>query len=108
MSWRVNQVQDILLPISLILHLDGMTLNRDTTFTFKIHIIKHLTFSYLNRVGCLQQPVGKGRFAVIYMGYNAKVSYMIHALSFIFNMQRYNKKRIQSNNLAFFCNYITC
>ena len=48
MSRGINQVQDILLTLIHIFHLDGMTLNRNASFTLQIHIIEHLTFSDLN------------------------------------------------------------
>ena len=57
MSRGVNQVKYILLPVALILHLDGMTLNGNTALALKIHIVKHLSLRNLNGVGTFQQTV---------------------------------------------------
>ena len=59
-SRSVNKIQDIILIIlRLIIHLNGMTLNRDSTLTLKIHIIQHLPLGNLNRMRFLQQAVGE-------------------------------------------------
>ena len=43
MSWGINQIQDILLAVlSLIIKAHRGCFDRDTTFTLKVHIIKHL------------------------------------------------------------------
>ena len=76
-SRSVNQVQDILLALVHILHLDGMALDGDTSLLFQIHIIQHLSFGYLDGIGELQQAVGQSRFAMIDMGYDTKVTYIL-------------------------------
>ena len=58
MSRSVNQVQDILLAIKRILHLNGVTLDGDAALLFQIHIVEHLAFGYLNGIRALQQSVG--------------------------------------------------
>ena len=77
-SRSVDQVQNILLALISILHLDGVTLDGDTTFTLQVHIIEHLSFGHLYSLSKLQQTVCQSRLAVINMGNNAKISYMIH------------------------------
>ena len=67
MSRCVNQVQDkllslvfFLLTIIHMLHLDGMTLDGDTTFLLQVHVIKHLTLGDLDGLGFLQESVSQG------------------------------------------------
>lgn len=47
-SRSVNQIQYILLSPILVLHLDGMALDRNTSLLFQVHIVKHLPFGYLD------------------------------------------------------------
>ena len=56
----INQVEYILLPLIVILHLDSMAFDRDPSFLLQVHIIKHLPRGHLNGVGKLQQAVGQG------------------------------------------------
>ena len=65
-SGRVNQVQDILLPLELILvaiirmlHLDGMTLDGDAAFLLQVHVVQHLSLRNLDGVSPFQQSVGQ-------------------------------------------------
>ena len=58
-SRSINQVQDILLPVALILHLYSVALNGNATFALQIHVVEHLTFSHLNGLRILQQTVGE-------------------------------------------------
>ena len=47
MSRSINQIKYIFFaPVSKV-HLDGMTFNRDATFPFKVHIVKHLRLHFL-------------------------------------------------------------
>jgi hypothetical protein len=61
-----------------IFHLDGVTFNGYTSFTLQVHIIEHLTFGYLNGLGCFQQTVGQCRLTVVDVCNNAKVPYLLH------------------------------
>ena len=68
----VNQVKDILFTFVVVLHLDSVALDGDTSLLLQIHIIKHLPVSHLNSVG--------------------KVVYILHAeflLFYLFGVQRY-------------------
>ena len=56
----VNQVKDILFTFVVVLHLDSVALDGDTSLLLQIHIIKHLPVSHLNSVGKLQQAVCQG------------------------------------------------
>ena len=41
-SRSINQVQDILLTLIIILHLDSMALDCDTSLLLQVHVVKHL------------------------------------------------------------------
>lgn len=77
MSRSVNKIENVVAIGSVKLHLNGMTLNGDATFAFQIHIVEHLPFGNLYGSGALQKPVGKGRLAVINVGYDAEVAYFV-------------------------------
>ena len=58
MSRSVNQIKSIWFSFIGIFHLNGMTFDCNATFTFQIHIIQHLPFSYLYCFGKFKQTVG--------------------------------------------------
>ena len=74
MPGGVYQVQ----LIALILHLYRVTLYGDASFLLQVHIIEHLTLSHLNRFRVLQQAVCQSTLSVVYVGYDAKVAYILH------------------------------
>jgi hypothetical protein len=47
----------------------------------------------LDGLGALQQTVGQGALAVIDMGYDAKIPYMVHSCIVISKCKSSNKKR---------------
>jgi len=57
-----------------------MALDGDPSFTLKVHVIEHLSLHVLraHRVGVFKQTVGKRRLAVVDMGYDAEISYILH------------------------------
>ena len=57
-----------------------MTLDGYATFLLQIHVVQHLTLGYLDGIGMLQQPVGQGRLAMVYVCYYAKVPYILHSV----------------------------
>lgn len=59
---------------------DGLRFDGDTAFPFDVHIVKQLVFVFpvADHAAELDQPIGQGGFAVIDMGYNTEISYMIH------------------------------
>ena len=77
MSRGVNEIQTVVLAIQTIVHLNGVTLDGDASFFFKVHVIKHLTFRHLDGLGVFQQTVGKGALSVVDVGNDAKVSDVI-------------------------------
>ena len=88
MPRSVDQVEGI----SLVLHLNSVTFDRDTTLFFQIHIVQYLVLHLPNihRPGDLQHTIRQGTLTVVNMRNNTKISYFFH-------------KRLQSYN--FFCTY---
>ena len=77
-SRSVDKVQNVCLTVMLILHLDGMTLDGYASLSLQIHVVKHLALSYLDCLRMLQQSVGKRRLAMVDVGNNTEISYIIH------------------------------
>ena len=81
MSGSVNQIEGKRLPIGAgIIKLDSVAFDRDTTFTFQVHIVKGLGhhIPHGDCLGDLKQAVRQGAFTVIYMGNDAKVADILH------------------------------
>ena len=55
-----------------------MALDGDTALTLEVHIVEHLSFGNLYGLRTLQQSVGEGRFAMVDVGDDAEVAYMLH------------------------------
>jgi hypothetical protein len=55
-----------------------VTLDGDTALTLQIHIVEHLSLSNLYGFSVLKQSVCQSRLAVVNVGYDAEISYMIH------------------------------
>ena len=90
MPRSVDKVEHISLAVYDVFHLYGMALDSDTSLSFEIHVVEHLCFHVLcgNGLGVFEQTVGKGRFAVVDMGYDAEVPDIFHS-HFIIHLQRY-------------------
>ena len=78
MSRSVNKIENKFLSSGCVFHLYGMTFNGNAPLPFKVHVVEHLPLCYLYRLGMFKQAVGQGRLAMIYMRYDAEISYMIH------------------------------
>ena len=81
MSWGVDKVEGVVLAIARhIVHLNGVRLDSNTLLALEIHVVKHLRLhlSLIQSVGSLQQTICQGRFTVVNMGYNAKISNVLH------------------------------
>jgi len=78
MSRRVNQVQCVF----LVFHPDRLQFDGDAPFPLQIHGVEKLFlhFALFNSFGDFQHPVGEGRFSVVYMGNDTKVSDIFHML----------------------------
>ncbi len=84
-SRSVNKVQDIFtlihyIAIVIIFHLDGMTLDGDSTLLLKVHIVEHLSLSNLNGISLLKQSVCQSGFTMVDVSYNTEVTYIFHSL----------------------------
>jgi hypothetical protein len=55
-----------------------VALDGDASFLLEVHVVEHLSLSYLYGLGMLQQSVGKCRLTVVDVGYYAEVAYMVH------------------------------
>jgi hypothetical protein len=78
MSRSVNEVESVSLAIAHIFHLDGMAFDGNATLTLEVHVIEHLTFCYLDGVCPFEETVGQCALAMVYMGYDTKVTNMFH------------------------------
>ena len=80
MARSVDKVQSLGFTLVRVLHLDGMALDSDATLALKIHVVKHLVDEFLvvERVSQFQKAVGQGRFAVVDMRDDAKISDVFH------------------------------
>jgi hypothetical protein len=58
-----------------------MTFDRDTTLTFKIHVVQQLVLflTSRNRSGMVEQSIGKRAFPVIDVRNDAKVANVLHS-----------------------------
>lgn len=57
-----------------------MAFDRNTAFSFQVHIIQHLGLEVplVYGLGKLQQPVGQRTFAVVNMGNDAEIADVFH------------------------------
>jgi hypothetical protein len=85
MARSVDKVQFIFLTIlARIGKVDCLALDRDAALTLDIHIVENLVakLTVFDKIRMLDQAVGKRRFSVVYMSYDAEVPYLFHVLSF--------------------------
>ena len=81
MARRVYEIQRVGLSVfGGIRETDSLALNCYSSLSFNIHVVQELVFKFTVRdqVTQLDHSIGKGRFAMIDMGYNAKVSNIFH------------------------------
>ena len=66
--------------IHLIVHLNGMALDRYTSLSFQVHIVQDLILQIFagDGVGIFEQPIGQGTLAVVDMCNNAEVADILH------------------------------
>ena len=85
MAWRINQVKNILLSLVFVFHLDGVRFDRNPSLPFQIHIVQQLIllFSGSYCSGKVQQAIGKGAFAMVDVGDDAKIPNVFHSLIFL-------------------------
>ena len=81
MAGGVDQVQLVVDPFVMKIHLDGVALDRDAAFPLQVHVVEHLVLHVLagDGAGDLQQPVGQGALTMVDMGDNAEIADVLHA-----------------------------
>ena len=77
-SRRVNEIENVLLPLQAVLHLYGMTLDGDAALLFQVHIVEHLPLGHGDGLSVLQQTVCQSALPVVDMGYDAEVANVLH------------------------------
>ena len=82
-SRRVDEVQAVGFAFVHVFHLYGVALDGDAPFAFQVHIIEHLPLRHLDGVGKFEQSVGQGTFAVVNVGDDAEVAYMLHGVEIL-------------------------
>ena len=82
----------------------------NTLLAFEIHIIEYLRLhlTLIERIGHLEQSVGKRRFAVVDMGNYTKIPYILHSgrkyTYFVINTKVLTKNRVVT--ISYFCNFV--
>ena len=77
MTRRIYQINNIVLAIiRLIIEPDCLQLNGNTPFPFQLHIIKYLVYHlpFGKGAGVFQNTVSQGRFSMVDMRYNTKIT----------------------------------
>jgi hypothetical protein len=83
MSGGINQIEFVFFsPFTGIRKGDGMALDGDPPFLFKVHGVQNLMakLALADHSRMLDKAIGKGRFAVIDMGDDAEVAYLWHSV----------------------------
>lgn len=80
MPGSINQIQNILLSIVKIVHLNRMAFDRNAPFPFQVHVVKHLCLkvSFRNCVSHLKKAISQGAFPMINMGYDTEITDVFH------------------------------
>ncbi len=84
MPRRVNEIQSISFTVlALVGKANSLALDRDAAFPFNVHVVEDLIFlgAGIRNPRIVDQTVGQGGFAVINMGYNTEVTYVIRHLA---------------------------
>ena len=89
MPRSVDQIQIVMLAILIVIHLDGVALDRNAPFAFQIHVVEHLSLHVLGvyRARAFQQSVGKRALAMVDMCDDAEIAYILHCLFSCIKMQ---------------------
>ena len=75
-SGRIDEVQLEVLPVVVVVHRDGRSLDRNSTLSFEIHGIEQLiaSLTLADRLGRLEQAVGQGAFPMVDVGNDGEVA----------------------------------
>ncbi len=76
----IDQVEDVLLPVQGVVHLDRLALDGDAAFALQVHVIQVLGLHVAvgDGAGHLQQAVGQGALAVVDVGDDAEIADVLH------------------------------
>jgi hypothetical protein len=66
----------------LMLHLDGVAFDGYPPFSFQLHVVQHLILKipFIQGPGGHQQAIGQRALAMIDVGYDAEITYLIHGV----------------------------
>src|SRR4030043_631252 len=81
MTWRVDQIENILLSVSGVIgKRNGLTLDGDPPLALDVHVIQDLILevSLINQTRILNEAVCKGRFSMVNVCDDAEVTYVFH------------------------------
>ena len=80
MPRSIDKVKDIFFALVFIVHLDSVGFYGNSSLLFQIHIIKSLRLQLplCHCISILQKSVCQGRFTVVNMCNDAKISYIFH------------------------------
>ena len=89
-SRRVDQVEHVPLAVARgVFHLDGVALDGDALLAFEVHVVEYLRLhlALVQGVGFFQQPVGQRAFAVVDVGDDAKIAYVLHVNPLVLSLR---------------------
>ena len=97
---RVNKVENVLLALVVVLHLDGVALDGNAALAFQVHVVEHLILeiAVAHGLGILQQTVGQRALAVINMRNNTEISNIFHKAA---KIRKISVSRIQAGITRF-------
>ena len=73
---RIDHVQDVFLAVFFVHHADGVSLDGNAAFAFKVHVVQELVghLVFRDRLGQFDHAVCKCRFTVVNVGDDAEIS----------------------------------
>ena len=79
-AWGVDEIEHVFFAVLLIIHLDGVALDGDSSFSFEIHVVEDLRLHILRLDGfcVLEEAVGESALAVVDVGYDAEIPNIFH------------------------------
>lgn len=80
MTRSIYKVENVLLTLKPVVHLDCVAFDSNAAFTLQFHIIKYLCLEipFRNGICQLQQSVGQSRFPMVNMSYDTEIPYVLH------------------------------
>ena len=108
MARGIDKVKGVFFALVVVFHLNGVALNGDAALALKVHVVQNLVdeFFVVERMCQFQKPIGQGGFAVVDMGYDAKITDVFHygrknrkksICSLMLRKKKFVQKRISTN-----------